>query len=64
MFGDRGRLVLTRGINEAVVLFDAAGNEIGLVRVSELRGKKVRLAFEMPPEITIRREVTEATPAA
>jgi carbon storage regulator CsrA len=52
-------LVITRREGEEVVIGDPA-NPIGIVRVSTIKGDRVRLAFAFPREIDVhRREVAE-----
>lgn len=52
-------LALTRRIGEEVVLGDPA-NPLGIVRVVEIHGDKVRLAFDFPRDMDInRRELAE-----
>ena len=48
-------LVLTRRVGEEVVLGDPK-NPLGLIRVVEVSGDKVRLAFEFPKSIQINRK--------
>ena len=50
-------LVLTRRRDESIVLYDRDGREIRL-SVLEIRGQKIRLGIEAPPEIEIYREET------
>lgn len=48
-------LVLTRRRDEAIVIRNRCGTEIRLM-VVEIRGNKVRLGIEAPPEINIVRQ--------
>ena len=48
-------LVLTRRRDEAIVIRSRSGIEIRLL-VVDLRGNRVRLGIEAPPEISIARE--------
>lgn len=48
-------LVLTRRRDEAIVLQDRYGKEIRLL-VVDVRGNKVRLGIDAPPEISIARK--------
>jgi len=48
-------LVLTRRRDEAIVIRNRFGTEIRLL-VVDVRGNKVRLGIEAPPEISIARE--------
>lgn len=57
-------LVLTRCKNERINIEDSAGNVIGTVLVSDIRGGRVKLGFEFPQEFRIRREDKELAPAA
>lgn len=53
-------LVLMRKPGEEVVLRDRDGQEIGNIRIVNVRGDKVRVAFDFPREIDIhRREVDQ-----
>lgn len=47
-------LVLTRRTDEAIVIRNSNGQEIRLV-VVDVRGSKVRLGIEAPPEVRIAR---------
>jgi carbon storage regulator CsrA len=50
-------LVLTRRIGEEVV-FTLNGETLGVVRIGDIRGDKVRIAFDFPQTVTIdRREL-------
>ena len=52
-------LALTRRSGEEVVIGDPA-NPLGVVRIVEIRGDKVRLSFDFPREMQInRREVAD-----
>lgn len=52
-------LVITRREGEEVVIGDPR-NPIGIVRISDIRGDRVRVAFEFPREVEVhRREVAE-----
>lgn len=52
-------LVITRREGEEVVIGDPR-NPIGVVRISNIRGDRVRLAFEFPREVEVhRREVAD-----
>ena len=52
-------LALTRRIGEEVVIGDP-NNPLGLIRVVEIHGDKVRLAFDFPQEVDInRRELAD-----
>lgn len=52
-------LVITRHEGEEVVVGDPA-NPIGVVRVSWIKGDRVRLAFDFPRDIDIhRREIAD-----
>ena len=42
-----GYLVLTRRPNEAVIIRDADGEPFGAIAVIAVRGKKVRIAFDV-----------------
>ena len=42
-----GSLVLTRRPGEAVIIRDAEGNPFGAIAVSAVKGKKVRIAFDV-----------------
>ena len=42
-----GSLVLTRRPGEAVIIRDAEGKEFGAIAVSSVKGKKVRIAFDV-----------------
>ncbi len=48
-------LALTRRIGEEVVIGDPA-NPLGVVRVVEIHGDKVRLAFDFPRDMAINRK--------
>lgn len=48
-------LALTRRIGEEVVIGDPA-NPLGVVRVVEIHGDKVRLAFDFPRDMQINRK--------
>lgn len=50
-------LVLTRKQSERIII----GDNIS-VKVLEIRGGKVKLGFQCPPEISIRREEVECLP--
>ncbi|QDU36210.1 hypothetical protein Mal4_04940 [Maioricimonas rarisocia] len=51
-------LVLTRRLNEAIVIDNAIE-----LRVVAINGRRIRLAIDAPQEVTIRRsEVSEKTP--
>ena len=53
-------LALTRRVGEEVVIGDPA-RPTGVIRVVEVQGDKVRLAFDFPKDIAInRRELAEA----
>lgn len=49
-------LVLTRKTSERIIIGDSIE-----VKVLEIRGGKVKLGFQCPPEISIRREEIEVT---
>lgn len=52
-------LALTRRVGEEVVIGDPS-NPLGFVRVVEVHGEKVRLAFDFPRDLPInRRELAE-----
>lgn len=52
-------LVITRREGEEVVIGDPA-NPMGIVKVADVRGDRVRLAFSFPREIDVhRREVAD-----
>lgn len=52
-------LVITRREGEEVVIGDPA-NPLGIVRITSIKGDRVRVAFEFPREIDVhRREVAE-----
>ena len=52
-------LALTRRIGEEVVIGDP-GKPIGVIRVVEIHGDKVRLSFDFPRDVLInRRELAE-----
>lgn len=54
-----GALVLTRTKGQEVYI-DAGGTRI-TVRIAEIRGDRIRLAFEAPAEVVInRREIADA----
>ena len=56
-------LALTRRVGEEVVIGDPA-NPLGMIRVVEVQGEKVRLAFDFPREVQInRRELADAKAA-
>ena len=42
-----GSLVLTRRPGEAVIISDADGKPFGAISVSSVKGKKVRIAFDV-----------------
>lgn len=48
-------LALTRRAGEEVVIGDPA-NPLGVIRVVELHGDKVRLSFDFPREVQINRK--------
>jgi carbon storage regulator len=50
-------LVLTRKPSERIIIGDTIE-----VKVLEIRGGKVKLGFQCPPEISIRREEVECLP--
>jgi sRNA-binding carbon storage regulator CsrA len=50
-----GYLVLARRPGEAVIIRDADGNPFGAIAVSEVRGEKVRLAFDVRRNCKIER---------
>lgn len=50
-------LVLTRKQFERIIIGDAIE-----VKVLEIRGGKVKLGFQCPPEISIRREEIQSVP--
>jgi len=50
------RLVLTRKINEKVVLYDEATGVIAKIKISKIDRNQVRLTFEANSEIRIDRE--------
>ena len=52
-------LALTRRVGEEVVLGDPS-NPLGVIRIVEIHGDKVRLSFDFPREMAInRRELAE-----
>ena len=52
-------LALTRRIGEEVVIGDPR-NPLGIIRVVDIRGDKVRLSFDFPRETSInRKEIAE-----
>lgn len=52
-------LVITRREGEEVVIGNPAA-PLGIVRIAQIRGDRVRIAFEFPREIDVhRREVAE-----
>ena len=52
-------LALTRKVGEEVVIGDPA-EPLGVIRVVDIRGDKVRLSFDFPREIQVnRRELAE-----
>lgn len=52
-------LVITRREGEEVVIGNPAA-PLGIIRVAQIRGDRVRLAFEFPREVDVhRREVAE-----
>ncbi len=54
-----GMLALTRRMGEEVVVGDPA-NPLGVIRVVDIHGDKVKLAFDFPREMPInRRELAE-----
>ncbi len=53
-------LALTRRVGEEIVIGDPC-NPLGVIRVVDLHGDKVRLAFDFPRETEInRRELADA----
>lgn len=52
-------LALTRRVGEEIILGDP-DNPIGVVRVVQIHGDKVRLAFDMPHIEINRRELADA----
>ncbi|MEM7626008.1 MAG: carbon storage regulator [Planctomycetota bacterium] len=48
-------LALTRRVGEEVVIGDPK-NPLGLIRVVDIHGDKVRLAFDFPREVDINRK--------
>jgi carbon storage regulator len=44
-------LVLSRKVGERVMIADGI-----IIQVLEIRGRQIRLGFEAPPEVAIRRE--------
>jgi carbon storage regulator len=56
-------LVLTRRRDEAIIIRNQFGTEIRVL-VVDVRGNKVRLGIEAPPEIRISREEARKTGAA
>jgi carbon storage regulator len=55
----RAMLVITRREGEEVVVGDPA-NPYGIIRIAEIKGDRVRMAFDFPREIEIhRKEVAE-----
>lgn len=48
-------LALTRRIGEEVVIGDP-GEPLGMIRVVEIHGDKVRLSFDFPKEVKINRK--------
>lgn len=56
-------LVLTRRRDEAIVIRNRSGTEIRLM-VVDVRGNRVRLGIEAPPEISIVREEVRKPGAA
>ena len=57
-------LALTRRIGEEVVIGDPA-NPLGFVRVVDVSGDRVRLAFQFPREVAInRRELADEKASA
>ena len=55
----KGMLALTRRVGEEIVIGDPS-NPHGVIRVVEIHGDKVRLAFDFPRETQInRRELAE-----
>ena len=48
-------LALTRRVGEEVVIGDPC-NPMGLIRVVEIHGDKVRLSFDFPREVMINRK--------
>lgn len=54
-------LVIRRATNEGVVLYDArTGEKLGRVFISEVDRGLVRLAFDCPETISIRRDEVDA----
>ena len=52
-------LALTRRVGEEVVIGDPS-NPVGVIRVVEVHGDKVRLGFDFPQDVPInRRELAE-----
>jgi len=49
-------LVLSRQLDEAVVLIGPDGVELGRIAVVSIRGDKVRLGFDFPKYIQVHRE--------
>lgn len=50
-------LTITRRINEEVVIGDPR-KPIGIVKVTQIRGERVRIAFDFPRTIEIHRRET------
>ena len=48
-------LALTRRVGEEVVIGDP-GHPLGMIRVVEIHGDKVRLSFDFPKEVKINRK--------
>lgn len=56
-------LILTRKINEIVILYDETNQEIGRIMVVSIRGDRVQLGLDFLPHITIARDnVTTGRP--
>jgi len=52
-----GNLVLTRRPGESVNIFDDGGQSLGAVTISDVSGKKIRLAFDLPGCVVMRSEL-------
>ena len=50
-----GYLGLTRRVNESILIYTPGGDVIRVV-LAQIRGDKVRLAFEAPQEVAIVRQ--------
>lgn len=59
--GRRGNLVLSRYIDEEIVIADPSGQELITIKLIEVRGKKARIGVQAPGEYRVdRREVFDS----